>query len=204
MILATSLAVLFRFFKQPTILAYLIAGACAGIFGYGQITGHKEVFELFSELGIVFLLFLVGLEINYFTLRSVGKDASFIGIGQVIFTSFLGFLLALALSFTHIEALYIGFSLMLSSTIIVVNTLSERKELQSVYGKVSLGILLIQDFFALLALIVQGGFREGALLGNGSGMLVFALGFAQRHRRSNMRQSSCRLYLTQLGYKNGC
>jgi len=174
-ILATTLAIFFRFFKQPTILAYLLAGACVGIFGYGEITGNKEAFELFSELGIVFLLFLVGLEINYFTLKSVGKDAALIGIGQVLFTSVLGFGLATLLSFSYVEALYIGFALMLSSTIIVVNTLSEKKELQSVYGKVSLGILLIQDFFALLVLVIQGGFREEGVIGTLAFSLIFAI-----------------------------
>ena len=154
---ATLLGIVARWFSQPTILAYLIAGITVGLFGYFEFAENIGIYEIFSDLGIMFLLFLVGLEINYTSLRVIGRDATLIGFGQVIFTFLLGFLIAVALGFSTIAALYIGLALTFSSTIIVVNLLSEKKDLNSVYGKISLGILLVQDFVVVMALILIAG-----------------------------------------------
>jgi Kef-type K+ transport system membrane component KefB len=161
-VLAAFLGILARWAKQPTILAYLIAGILVGIFGYFDISQDSHMYQVFSDLGIMFILFLVGLEINYSSLRSVGRDAFLIGLGQVVFTFIVGFLLALSFNFPLISAAFISIALTFSSTIIVVNLLSEKKDLNGVYGKISLGILLVQDLVVIMTLILlAGGSGEG-------------------------------------------
>ncbi len=149
---AALLALLARFFKQPAILGYLAAGVIAGHFGFFNL-GNQGVFALFSDLGIMFLLFLVGLEINYDSLRLVGKHAIIIGISQIAFTSTIGFFLARFFAFPLLPALYIGVALTFSSTAIIVKILSEKRDLHSLYGKMSLGILLVQDVVAVSILL---------------------------------------------------
>ena len=159
-VLASLFGIIARWVKQPTLIAYLLAGVLIGTFTFLD-PAHREVFDFFSDLGIVFLLFLVGLEINYASLRIVGRDAIIVGLGQIVFTFLLGFLLGRWFGFENLSAAYIAFSLTISSTIIVVNLLSEKKDLNSLYGKMSLGILLIQDFAVILVLVVLAGLGGG-------------------------------------------
>jgi len=166
-VLASLLGILARWARQPTILAYLIAGILVGVFGYFEISENVYVYEIFSDLGIMFILFLVGLEINYASLKSVGRDAFLVGLGQVVFTFIVGFALAILFHFPFVSAAYISLALTFSSTIIVVNLLSEKKDLNDVYGKISLGILLVQDFVVILTLILLAG-TSGAGLGGAS------------------------------------
>ena len=114
---------------------------------------NRELFQTFSELGITFLLFLVGLEINYSSLRLVGKASVLIGLGQIVFTAVIGYFIALFFDFNQLQSLYIAIALTFSSTIIVVKLLSEKKDTNSLYGKISIGFLLVQDFVAILILI---------------------------------------------------
>ena len=159
-VLASFLGILARRFGQPTLLAYLVAGAVAGSAGFFALAENREVFELFSDLGVMFLLFLVGLEMNYASLRSVGRDALVVGLGQVIFTFILGFLIALWFDFAPLVAFYIAFALTISSTVVVVSALSERKDLNTLHGKIIVGILLVQDVIVIVALVLLSGAGE--------------------------------------------
>jgi len=168
-LVAAVLGIIAKLLRQPTILAYLASGALIGYFGFFHFDS-REIFTVFSDLGIMFLLFLVGLEINYASLRLVGKPSLFIGLGQIAFTAFFGFLLSSVLGFGRIEALYIAITLTFSSTIIIVQLLSSKRALNSLYGKISIGFLLVQDFVAIIILIllagiqVDGGIVVGSLL----------------------------------------
>ncbi len=157
---AAGLGVAAKLLKQPIILAYLGAGLLAGYFGFFNLA-NKETFQLFSNMGIMFLLFLIGLEINYTSLRLIGKSALIIGLGQLIFTFIVGFLIALFFGFNNLISAYIAVALTFSSTIIVVKLLSEKKDLNSLYGKLSIGLLLVQDFAAILILIFLAGIETG-------------------------------------------
>lgn len=155
-LIAAGLGIIARQLKQPVILAYIFAGVIIGVFSFFHLD-DKELFKTFSELGIMFLLFLVGLEINYSSLRLVGKISLLTGIGQIIFTSIIGFLIALFFDFNYIQAAYIAVALTFSSTIIIVKLLSEKKDMNSLYGKISIGFLLVQDVAAILILIFLAG-----------------------------------------------
>ncbi|MBI2514973.1 cation:proton antiporter [Candidatus Wolfebacteria bacterium] len=159
-LVAATLGLIARLVKQPVILAYILTGLIIGILGSLQLES-AELFRTLSALGIMFLLFLIGLEINYTSLRLVGKTSVIVGSAQVIFTSAIGFLIALAFGFSYLEAAYIGVALAFSSTIIVVKLLSEKRDLNSLYGKLSIGMLLVQDFLAIFILIFLTGIELG-------------------------------------------
>ncbi len=162
--IAATLGIIARIFKQPLILAYIATGIIIGliqILFHSFYIGEKEVFDLFSELGIMFLLFLIGLEMNYSSLKTVGKTSVAVGIGQIIFTFIFGFLIASALGFAQVSAAYIAMALTFSSTIIVVKLLSDSKTLNSLHGKISIGFLLVQDFVVIFMLIMLAGLEGG-------------------------------------------
>lgn len=156
MLFASVLGVVAHLLRQPVILAYLATGALIGYFDFFSL--DHETFQTFSDLGIMFLLFLVGLEINYASLRSVGRVSLMLGVGQVLITSVIGFFLAQLFGFAAIPALYIAVALTFSSTIIIVKLLSEKRDLHSLYGKISVGMLLVQDAIAILVLMMLAGF----------------------------------------------
>src|SRR3989338_8176598 len=97
-LLASAFGVLTRLFRQPTILAYLGTGLVIGYLGFFNLA-EGETFRLFSDLGIMFLLFLVGLEIDYEAIRMVGRASVIVGLGQVIITFIIGFFLSSFLGF---------------------------------------------------------------------------------------------------------
>ncbi|MEK7481982.1 MAG: cation:proton antiporter, partial [Patescibacteria group bacterium] len=154
--IAAGLGIAAKIFKQPIILAYLAAGIVVGYFSFFNLA-DKESFRIFSDLGIMFLLFLVGLEINYASLRLVGRASAVVGLAQIIFTFVIGYLIALFFNFNYLHSAYISIALTFSSTVIVVKLLSEKKDLNSLYGKISVGVLLIQDLTAILLLIFLAG-----------------------------------------------
>ena len=143
-----------KFFKQPLLIGYLFAGFLLALFG---ILTDAEVFSGLGQIGVTLLLFLVGIEMNIKELPSIGKVALIAGIGQIVFTSVIGFGLATALGMEPTAAVYTAVALTFSSTIIIVKLLSERKELGSLYGRISIGFLLVQDFVAIVILMFLAG-----------------------------------------------
>ena len=113
-------------------------------------------------MGIVFLLFLAGLNLNVNVLKEVGRASIITGIGQIAFTSAIGFVILLALGFKYVEAAYLAVAITFSSTIIIVKLLSDKNELDSLHGKISVGFLLVQDIVAIAALILISSMGTGA------------------------------------------
>ncbi len=167
--LAAVLSIVFRVLRQPAILAYILTGFILGSLAVAKIN-NPEILKSLSEIGITLLLFMVGLELRLSDLKAVGKTALITGVGQIVFTSLIGFIISLALGFSVIASAYISVALTFSSTIIIVKLLSDKKDLKSLYGKISVGFLLVQDFFAILALIFLSGF-------NANGISINALDF---------------------------
>ncbi|RJQ28837.1 sodium:proton exchanger [Candidatus Parcubacteria bacterium] len=159
-LIAAAFGVIARMFKQPTILAYLATGIAIAAVGMLAV-GANETFTAFSELGVMLLLFMVGLEINYTSLRLVGIQSLILGLGQIVFTFGIGYVLTSLLGFSQLSAIYIAIALTFSSTIVVVKLLSDRKEMNSLYGKLALGILLVQDMVVILILVVLAGMGDG-------------------------------------------
>ncbi|MEK7546450.1 MAG: cation:proton antiporter [Patescibacteria group bacterium] len=154
--LATALGIAARALKQPTLLGYIVTGLIVGPLGLMRLN-NADVIDTMAQFGIAFLLFLVGMEMNFAELKHVGRPALKIAGGQILFSSVVGLMIALLLGFEWIPALYVAVTLTFSSTIIVVKLLSEKKALDSLYGKIVIGILLVQDFIALGVLILLSG-----------------------------------------------
>ncbi|MBI2195534.1 MAG: cation:proton antiporter [Candidatus Levybacteria bacterium] len=156
--LAAFLSLIFRFLKQPLILAYIVTGIIIGPLGLLNITSG-ELLKNFAEIGITLLLFLLGLEIKIKELPAIGKVSAVAAGLQIIIYLVLSYFVAAAFNFPPLTLLYIAAALTFSSTIIVVKLISDKHDLASLYGKISIGILLIQDLVAILLLIFLSGFN---------------------------------------------
>ncbi len=160
---ATVLAYLARWARQPLLLAYIAAGILIGPVGFGFIT-EAESIQALAEIGLVFLLFIVALEIDVRKLVESGKSALLATLVQVAGCVLLAWGAARLLGYDGLPAIYLGVAAAFSSTLIVVKQLSDRNELDTLPGRVILGILLAQDVLAVVALAIQpnlGGPPEG-------------------------------------------
>lgn len=165
LIAAAVISYVLHFLKQPSIIAYIITGLLIGPFALYQLH-HGEVLKGLAEVGITLLLFMVGLDLDISQLKRIGKAAVLAGLGQVIFTAGIGYGIATLLGLATVPAIYVALALTFSSTIIVVKLLSEKKDMQSLYGKLAVGIFLVQDIAAILILILLAGITGNDSLGN--------------------------------------
>lgn len=172
--LTAFLAICFRLLKQPAILAYILAGIIIGPFGKLQLH-NPEVLQTMGEFGVALLLFILGLEFKFRELKSVGKQVIFIGSLQIIFTSFFGFIITLLLGFPFSIALFLGLALTFSSTIVIVSILADRKEVASLHGRITVGILLVQDIAAILILVILP--QLGSISSFSYGIILFQVLF---------------------------
>lgn len=170
LILAGAVGLVGHLLKQPLVVSYIVVGIIAGpaVLGLARSEGPLE---LLSDLGIAILLFLVGLKLDYRLIRSLGFVSLTTGLGQVLFTSVFGFLIGLALGFSTTASLYIAVALTFSSTIIIVKLLTDKRELDSLHGRVALGFLIVQDIVVVIAMVVLSTMGMGAAA-DGHGMSV--------------------------------
>jgi len=138
-----------KLIRQPLIPAYILTGIILGPI-LGIIT-NSEVINSLSMIGIAFLLFIVGLELNLSKIREVGKFAIIGGLLQVILTYLFGHLAASVLGFTFRESVYTGLIVAFSSTMVVIKLLSDKHEIDTLHGRLIIGILLMQDIIAVVA-----------------------------------------------------
>jgi Kef-type K+ transport system membrane component KefB/voltage-gated potassium channel Kch len=143
---------LMRLLKQPLIIGYIISGVLSGPFVL-DIIKDTGIINVFSEFGISFLLFLVGMNLSPRIVKDVGKISVVTGGGQIVFTSIIGYFISSSLGFSPLTSIYIAVALTFSSTIIIMKLLSDRDDIEKLYGKISIGFLLVQDFAAMLALM---------------------------------------------------
>lgn len=167
LVVAASFGLLAKILKQPLLIGYLFAGLLLSILG---VVKEPASLESFSNIGIALLLFLLGLEMKLKELPEIGKVALLTGIGQIVFTSLFGFLIAVILGFEALPAVYIAVALTFSSTIIMVKLLSEKKDLESLYGRIAVGFLLVQDFVAVAILMFLSGIGSGS--GSAAGFMI--------------------------------
>lgn len=152
------LGLLAHFSRQPLILAYLIAGFLIGPFGTGWVKSQESI-SVISELGLIFMLFMIGLEIDLKKIVRAGKVILFAAGGQLLGGCLLGILffvgIGLSMGGGKFDALYLCVACALSSTVIIVKVLYEKRELDTLPGRITLGVLVLQDIFAILFLAVQ-------------------------------------------------
>jgi Kef-type K+ transport system membrane component KefB len=157
LLLAGVIGVLALKLRQPLIISYILTGIIVGPAVLGWVSGGSEL-KLLSSIGISVLLFVVGLKLDVGLIRSVGPVALATGLGQIVFTSLFGFLLAVGLGFAPVKAIYIAVCLTFSSTIIIVKLLSDKREIDSLHGRIAVGFLVVQDIAVILAMILLSSF----------------------------------------------
>ncbi|MFM8585204.1 MAG: cation:proton antiporter [Gammaproteobacteria bacterium] len=138
--------------RQPLIVSFIVVGLIAGPSVFDLVRSDAEI-TLLSELGIVMLLFLVGIKLDLDLIRSLGLVSLITGLGQVALTSSIGYAIGFALGLDPLTTLYIAAALAFSSTIIIVKLVSDKREIDSLHGKISLGILIVQDLVVVIAMM---------------------------------------------------
>jgi Kef-type K+ transport system membrane component KefB len=152
--------------RQPVLIAYIVIGIVAGPAVLGVVTAHDQL-DLLAQVGVAVLLFVVGLKLDLQHIRHIGPVALATGLGQLAFTIILGFLIILAMGKGWMEALYVAVALTFSSTIIIVKLLSDKREIDSLHGRIAVGFLIVQDLAVVVAMMVMSTLRgdsgEGSL-----------------------------------------
>jgi Kef-type K+ transport system membrane component KefB len=152
--------------KQPLIVAYILVGILAGPAVFGWVHAHEQI-DLLAQIGITVLLFLVGLKLDLHYVRHIGPVALATGLGQLAFTIFFGFIIVLVLGKDWLSALYIAVALTFSSTIIIVKLLTDKRELDSLHGRIAIGFLIVQDIAVVAAMMTVSAMRAADDVGGG-------------------------------------
>jgi Kef-type K+ transport system membrane component KefB len=176
--------------RQPLIVSFIFAGILVGPSGFGLLRMTHEL-ELLADVGIAVLLFVVGLKLDLTIIRTMGLVSAVTGIGQVVFTSVFGFLICLGLGMAWIPSVYVAVALTFSSTIIIVKLLSDKREIDSLHGRIAVGFLIVQDIVVVLTMVAlsalgagtgSGAVGAGAIAGEVLGLLgkiaIFLVGIA--------------------------
>lgn len=166
LVLAAGIGFVGLLLRQPMVVSFIAVGVLAGPSAFDIVQSPENV-ELLAELGVALLLFLVGLKLDLSLIRSLGLVSLATGLGQVLFTSVIGFVIGLLLGLPPIPALYVAVALTFSSTIIIVKLLSDKKEVDSLHGRIAIGFLIVQDLVVVLAMMVLSAFGVGMLDGAG-------------------------------------
>jgi Kef-type K+ transport system membrane component KefB len=151
-----------RIIRQPMIIGYILTGIVVGPTVL-RVIGSAESIEIFAQFGIALLLLIVGLGLNPRVIKEVGKIAALIGIGKVTIATLVGYSLGKLFGYSNLTSLYLGLALSFSSTIIILKLLTDKKEQNRLYGKISIGFLLVEDLIATLVLIGVSASAKGGL-----------------------------------------
>ena len=190
LVLAAIMGFIGLLLRQPLIVSFIAVGLISGP-SVLDIVQSKDQIELLSELGIAVLLFLVGIKLDVKLIRSIGGVSVMTGLGQVAFTSIIGYFIGLAVGLNHITSLYVAVALTFSSTIIIVKLLSDKREIDSLHGQIALGFLIVQDLVVVVAMIVlaaigigsgHGGAEDASVWRvaiSGMGLLLFVIVFVR-------------------------
>ncbi len=144
--------------RQPLMVAFILVGVLVGPSVLGWVHAQDEI-DLLAQIGVAVLLFVVGLRLDLKLVRHLGPVALATGIGQIAFTTVFGLGLALLLGLAWTEAVYVAVALTFSSTIIVVKLLSDKREIDSLHGRIALGFLIVQDIAVVIAMMVVGSWN---------------------------------------------
>jgi Kef-type K+ transport system membrane component KefB len=175
LIIAAVVGLIGTMLRQPLVVSFIAVGLLVGPSALGIVRSSEQI-ELLSHLGIAVLLFLVGIKLDVQLVRSLGAVSLLTGLGQVLFTSVIGFAIGLGLGFNTVESLYIAVALTFSSTIIIVKLLSDKREIDSLHGQIALGFLIVQDLVVVLAMIVLSAIGIGAAADTGIFGVALTLG----------------------------
>ncbi|MDP2220809.1 MAG: cation:proton antiporter [Hydrogenophaga sp.] len=165
--------------RQPVLIAYIVVGVVVGPAVLGLVTAHDQI-DLLAQVGVAVLLFAVGLKLDLHHIRHIGPVALATGLGQLAFTIVIGFAIILALGRDVMDAIYVAVALTFSSTIIIVKLLSDKRELDSLHGRIAVGFLIVQDLAVVIAMMAMSALRGTGDAGSDTGLLDVALSLGWR------------------------
>ena len=175
--IAVVVSFLARYLRQPMLVGYIATGLIISV-GLSNWVDFASL-NTFAHLGVALLLFMVGLGISPRLVYETGAVAVAVGLGQIIFTAVVGYGIAILLGFSNVVALYLAVAFTFSSTIIIVQLLHERGDTEKLYGRIVIGMLLVQDLVAMVILLAISLFAQagGVAAGWGSigSLLIFNL-----------------------------
>jgi Kef-type K+ transport system membrane component KefB/voltage-gated potassium channel Kch len=180
-VIAALVSLVMRVLRQPLILGYILTGVAVGP-SMLHLIHAKDAFEGFSTIGIALLLFIIGLGMNISVIARVGKPVFITAAALVVSIGAVGFALSrVLLGFSSVEAYLIGLALFFSSTIIIVKALADKKEQNRLHGQIAIGVILLDDIVATLALLFVAAGKDqsitvgefASLLGRGAGLILF-------------------------------
>ncbi len=175
--------------RQPLIITFLIVGLVLGPAGISAVQPDDPI-EVLAGVGVALLLFVVGLRLDIQTAKRMGTVVLAVGLGQIFITAVAGFFLCLLLGMDALSAVYVSVALTFSSTIVVVKLLADTRELDSLHGRIAVGILIVQDLVIIGVLVGLSAFRQAdaseviwkealTRISKGAGFLVL-IGFLMR------------------------
>jgi CPA2 family monovalent cation:H+ antiporter-2 len=171
MVVAIAGGMLARWLRLPIILGYLVGGIAIGPYGFGLVHDTETINNL-ATIGVVLLLFTIGLEFSLKEVLRMGKIAVLGGIAQIVLTAAVGLGLGRLVGLSMLGAVFFGFIIALSSTMVVLKLLMERGELDTTHGRIMLGILLVQDLSVVPMMVIMPA------VGGGTGEIWVSLGWA--------------------------
>jgi len=139
--------------KQPLLIGYILTGLLSGPLFFNILSSNSG-YESFAHIGVALLLFIVGLHLNLKLIKEIGFIALVTGSLQILITSLFGFILSILFNFNIFQSMLIAISLSFSSTIVIVKILTDKKSIEKVFGKLTLGVLIVQDLVAILSLMI--------------------------------------------------
>lgn len=164
-VLVTIVSMVMKWLRQPLMLGYIVTGLLVGT-AIPLLTGNAlkidtASFDIFSSLGIVLLLFIIGLDLRVSVFRHLGPVVFAIALTILVGLGGLGLLVTQAFGFNYSEGVIAGLALFFSSTIIIVKILSDKKENTRLHGQIAIGVILFDDIIATIALLFVAAGKNG-------------------------------------------
>ena len=166
----TVISLIMRLLRQPLIMGYILTGILVGPAVF-NVLGDKHTFDTFAEIGVALLLFIVGLGLNVGVIKSFGRVALTTALSILLMVGALGFFATQLFGFGRTESIIMGLALFFSSTIIILKVLTDKKEIGRLYGQLAIGVILLDDVVATMALVVV------AALGTGGDLSLMEIAF---------------------------
>ncbi len=161
-VIAVAVSLIMRALKQPLMIGHIVTGILVGPAVFNLVSS-TETIEIFAEFGIALLLFIIGLGLNIHVIKDIGKVALLASIAQVTLVGGAAYAAAIVIGYSQSVAMYIALALSMSSTIIVLKLLSDKKETSRLYAKVAVGFLIVQDFLVTLAVLFVSSSSSGQI-----------------------------------------
>jgi len=171
-VIGAAVALLMRLIGQPLIIGHILTGIIVGP-AVLHVAKSPDTLALFSDLGIALLLFIIGLGLNPQIVKEVSGTASAVALVQVTFITILGWIVGSSLGLSSTAAAFLGASLAISSTIIILKVLSDKHEQSRLYGKIAISVSLVQDLVAIaLVVLTSAGNDKSVAIGSALGLAI--------------------------------